>query len=138
MEQYITRLDSNLQDKIYNYYWQRVYFNAVVEHLKTIKIEIYRFILFMRRHVFCQVTHHNFKRHNSELLRYNRIFTRVSKDKGIILYLKKEFSFFNYLYSTDIEYRDIHEDYKYVGIYSICCSNQLRYYVYDIFKSIHL
>ena len=129
------KLDVYLQDKIYNYYWERRFYTETILPLRNIKIDVQQFILFIRKHILHNVNN-SVTSYKYYLKRYNKILETACNDKGLLMYLRKDCPFLWEL-KKDIEsYQTITPTYCFVLKYILSKSGAMRYNIVEKFRKL--
>lgn len=128
-------LDIYLQNKIYNYYWQRRFYTDVIQHLQKINVYVHQFTVFINKHIL----HNNsIKQYKYYLKKYNDLLEEICYDKGMLLYLRKDWPFL-YSLKKNIEnekYKAIAPEYYLVLKYTVSKSGAMRFYTIEQFRNI--
>jgi hypothetical protein len=135
----LKELDVHLQDKIYNYYWERIFYTDLIKPLKETKIQIHKMILFVRRYIMHNMYSSLFN-YKFELFQYNLVLKKIYKDKGLQLYLKTEFPILEQIFrnvNIDVA-KNISIRYRYIFLYVLLTSGAMRYYVYEKFSRLDM
>tara|TARA_A100001035_G_C27594520_1_gene413520 strand:- start:28 stop:438 length:411 start_codon:yes stop_codon:yes gene_type:complete len=128
-------LDIYLQNKIYNYYWQRRFCTDVIQHLQKIKIYIHQFTLFIDKHILHNTSIKHYKYY---LKKYNNLLETICYDKGMLLYLRNDWPFL-YSLKRNIEYEKykiVAPNYYFVLKYTLSKSGAMRYHIMEKFRNI--
>jgi len=129
------KLDIHLQDKIYNYYWERRFYTETIIPLRNIKIHVQQFILFIRRHILHNINS-SITSYKYYLKRYNKILETVCNDKGLLMYLRKDCPFLRGLKHNIEAYQTIAPTYCFVLKYILSKSGAMRYHIVEKFRNL--
>ena len=127
-------LDVHIQDKIYNYYWERQFYKNVIITLNNADLHINKFIIFMKKHIL----------YNSNIItpykyyleKYNNILHTICNDKGMLMYFRYNYPFIWNLKSNIETYQIIKPKYCFVLKYLLSNSGSMRYYILEQFKKL--
>jgi hypothetical protein len=135
----INKLDTYIQDKIYNYFWERQYYQHIVMNLRDTKLKLNKLILFMRRYILHN-PHFNIINYKYELFQHNILLRQICNNRGMILYLQEDFPVLKRLIinqNIEIALKVSHR-YRLIFIYSMLHSGPMRYSIYERFTRIDI
>lgn len=129
-------LPSEIQDIIYIYYWKNKYEKVIqeLERCSILERKIKKFL-----HTYCFRDNLFKKEYLYYLISFNNEIKNVIKNKNLKYLCNMNdltlYYCFNDKYKIDI-CSSVHENLKYIAIFSICCSGQMRYFVLNRFNEL--
>ena len=129
---HLDSLPNEILDTIYNYYWSDYFKNNVLNEI-SLNIEVALSIdKFITNKLLNLLMSSNDCKIPEFLLYINNYFNNLKKNKGLVLLLKIIFPNhpIKYIFQ-DHPHLNLPDWCKYIGIYSICKSGVLRYYIHN-------
>ena len=132
------KLDIYIQNKIYNYYWQREFYNNIIIIFKNTDNQINNFVSFIKRYILPNNINNGIKVYSYYLMKYNNELENICNNIAMLLYFQKKYPFLYNLKNNIETYKKITPKFSLVLIYILTNYGSMRYDIIEKFKRLEI
>ena len=133
----INNLPLELQNKIWNYYWQYQFYNYVIIYFKQKEYLLLKAFDFIKKHILPQTEILNKKKYLEYYFhKINNFFISLHQENGLHLFLQKKYKIIAKKKSYIEYFKNFNPSFYYLCYYSINLSGQYRFYVLEAFRTL--
>lgn len=130
-------LPLEIQDKIWNYYWQNYFYENIINYIQKKEYFFLKHIDFIKKHIIPQINNLNEKKYLTFYFhKINNYFIYLHEEKGLHLFLQKKYKSVQKNIKDINFYKNISKKFYYLFYYTICLSDQNRFYVLEGFRTL--
>lgn len=130
-------LPLEIQDKIWNYYWQNYFYENIINYIQKKEYFFLKHIDFIKKHIIPQINNLNEKKYLTFYFhKINNYFIDLHEEKGLHLFLQKKYKSVQKNIKDINFYKNISKKFYYLFYYTICLSDQNRFYVLEGFRTL--
>tara|TARA_A100001015_G_scaffold157241_1_gene174457 strand:- start:3029 stop:3439 length:411 start_codon:yes stop_codon:yes gene_type:complete len=132
----MNKLPSEIQDIIYNHYWKFQFSNVLNELTKCNSIEV-KIKKFLYTYCFNELLFKN--EYINNLISFNEDIKSIIKNKNFKYLCYKNNLTLYYCFCDKYKKNvcsTVHENLKYIAMFSISCSGNMRYFILDRFQKL--
>ena len=133
----INNLPLELQNKIWNYYWQYQFYNHVIIYLKEKEYFLLKAFDFIKKHILPQIKTLNKKKYlEYHFHKINNFFISLHQESGLHLFLQNKYKLIAKKKSYINYFKNFNPLFYYLCYYSLNLSGQYRFYVLEGFRTL--